>query len=298
MCIEHVLPTDTLRTLEERNCEANTICLILAALLTGCATISTPTPVASIPTQAPTWTPQPTFTPNPTYTPFPKPTVLPATATPQPTSTPAPDGHGHARHLCRQAWAICSLRSRCSLACAVETLAAANNLQDLNHIEVGSTLVIPLTPTVGLSVTAFITVTPKAVVALPVAVVPPAPKPAPTNFVYPMPKIQYPANGATLKYDAKGKDGSDSVIFSWLPVGQLLGVEDKQSCSWEGQPNGTTGYLWDRYHIEFDRPLRNDKLGKVVQRLSQRPRIEPRVQLARVRTQCELRLASGRGPLV
>ena len=61
---------------------------------------------------------------------------------------------------------------------------------------------------------------------------------------------------------AKGKNGSDSIIFSWLPVGQLLGVEDKQSCSWEGQPNGTTGYLSDRYHIEFDRPLRNDKLNK------------------------------------
>src|SRR5512136_2366093 len=63
---------------------------MLVLMVAGCATNPTPTPVAPVPTQAPTWTPQPTYTPNPTYTPFPTPTVLPPTATPAPTSTPAP----------------------------------------------------------------------------------------------------------------------------------------------------------------------------------------------------------------
>jgi PBP1b-binding outer membrane lipoprotein LpoB len=64
--------------------------LILALLVAGCATNPTPTPVASVPTQAPTWTPQPTYTPNPTYTPFPTPTVLPPTATPAATVAHTP----------------------------------------------------------------------------------------------------------------------------------------------------------------------------------------------------------------
>lgn len=242
--------------------------LILALLVAGCATNPTPTPVASVPTQVPTWTPQPTYTPNPTYTPFPTPTVLPPTAThtpgtsqgqaptstPAPTATPAP-----VTYVVKPGDMLNSLAQQFSV--APEAIIAANNITNPNIIEVGSVLVIPLTVTGELSATAPISVTPKVVAARPVAPVAPAapaPKPAPANFVYPMAHILYPPNGATLKYNSKEKQGgTDSIVLSWLPVGQLLGAEDKQPCSWQGQPNGTTGYIVDRYHIEFNPALWN-----------------------------------------
>jgi len=144
---------------------------------------------------------------------------------------------------------------------APEAIIAANSIANPNLLEVGTVLVIPLTVTAELSATTPISITPKPVAVRPVA--PVAPRPAPANFVYPKPQILYPANGVTLKYSAQGKNGgSDSVVLSWLPVGQLLGEADKQSCRWEGQPNGTTGYLVDRYHIEVDPPVWNDKMGK------------------------------------
>jgi hypothetical protein len=69
-----------------------------------------------------------------------------------------------------------------------------------------------------------------------------------------MPQILYPENGKTLKYDAKDKNGgADSITFDWLPVEQL--ERGTQPCSWQGQPNGTTAFLWDRYQIEFSPPL-------------------------------------------
>ena len=235
---------------------------MLVLLAAGCSTNPTPTPVAPVPTQAPTWTPQPTYTPNPTYTPYPTPTILPPTATPAPTSTPAPTATPMpVTYVVKPGDMLNSLAQQFSV--APETIIAANNITNPNIIEVGSVLVIPLTVTGELSATAPISVTPKPVAAsavapVPVApVAPPAPRPAPANFVYPMPHILYPPNGATLKYDAKGKNGSDSIVLSWLPVGTLLGVEDKQSCSWQGQPNGTIGYLVDRYHIEFVPALLN-----------------------------------------
>jgi len=242
-----------------------TICvLILATLLAGCATTQTPTPVVSVPTQAPTWTPQPTYTPNPTYTPFPKPTVLPPTATSAPTSTPAPTATPTpVTYVVKPGDMLNSLAQQFSV--APEAIIAANSITNPNIIEVGTVLVIPLTVTAELSATTLISVTPKPVAVRPVAPVAPAapaPRPTPANFVYPKPQILYPANGATLKYSAQGKnDTSDSVVLSWLPVGQLLGEADKQSCRWEGQPNGTTGYLVDRYHIEVDPPVWN-KMGK------------------------------------
>jgi LysM repeat protein len=236
--------------------------LILTLLVAGCATNFTPTPVASVPTQVPTWTPQPTYTPNPTYTPFPTPTVLPPTAThtpgtsqgQAPTSTPAPTATPTpVTYVVKPGDMLNSLAQQFSV--APEAIIAVNNITDPNIIEVGSVLVIPLTVTGELSATAPISATPNPVVVRPVA---PAPRPAPANLVYPMPHILYPPNGTTLKYDPKDKKGgTDSIVLSWLPVGQLLGAEDKQPCSWQGQPNGTTGYLVDRYHIEFVPALRN-----------------------------------------
>jgi LysM repeat protein len=236
--------------------------LILAALLAGCAVTSTPTPVVSVPTQAPTWTPQPTYTPNPTYTPFPTPTVLPPTATPAPTFTPAPTATPTpVMYLVKPGDMLNSLARQFSV--APEAIIAANNITNPNILEVGAMLVIPLTVTAELSATAPISVTPKPVAVRPVAPVALPARPAPANFIYPRPQILYPANGTTLKYESKEKKGGvESIVFSWLPVGKLLSVEDQQSCRWEGQPNGTTGYLVDRYQIEFDPPLWNDKMRR------------------------------------
>ena len=237
--------------------------LILTLLATSCAVNWTPTPVASVPTQAPTWTPQPTYTPNPTYTPFPTPTYVPPTATPAPTSTPAPTATPTPVTYVVRPGDMLTLIAR-QFNVPLELLVATNNIQNLNIIEVGALLVIPLTPTVELSATAAITVTPQPIVARPAApAAPQPPKPAPSSFIYSMPKILYPANGATIKYNADGKNGgTDSIVFSWIPVGRLLGAEDQQPCSWQGQPNGTTGYLVDRYQIEFDPPLYNSKFQK------------------------------------
>jgi LysM repeat protein len=227
--------------------------LMLALLVAGCATTQTPTPVVSVPTQAPTWTPQPTYTPNPTYTPFPKPTVLPPTATPAPTSTPAPTATPTpVTYVVKPGDMLNSLAQQFSV--APEAIIAANSITNPNIIEVGSVLVIPLTVTAELSATVPISVTPQPVAVRPAA--PVAPRPAPANFVYPKPQILYPENGKTLKYDEKGKnDGTDSITFAWLPVGQL--ERGTQPCSWQGQPNGTTAFIVDRYQIEFSPPIYN-----------------------------------------
>ena len=231
--------------------------LILALLVAGCATNPTPTPVAPVPTQAPTWTPQPTYTPNPTYTPFPTPTILPPTAKPAPTTTPAPTATPTpVTYVVKPGDMLNSLAQQFNV--APEAIIAANNITNPNIIEVGSVLVIPLTVTGELPATAPISVTPQLVAARPVA--PVAPRPAPANLVYSMPHILYPPNGTTLKYNSQDKkNGTDSIVLSWLPVGQLLGAEDKQPCSWQGQPNGTTGYLVDRYHIEFNPAVWNSQ---------------------------------------
>jgi LysM repeat protein len=233
-------------------------CILMITLLAaGCAVNSTPTPIASVPTQAPTWTPQATYTPNPTYTPFPTLTYTPPTTTPTPTFTPAPTATPTPVTYMVKPGDMLTLIAR-QFNVPLESLVATNNIQNINIIEVGTLLVIPVTPTVELSATVAITVTPQPIVARPAP--PQPPKPAPSNFVYPAPRIQYPANGATFKYSANSKNGGvESIAFSWIPVGRLLGAEDGQPCSWQGQPNGTTGRLVDRYQIEFDPPLYDSK---------------------------------------
>ena len=238
--------------------------LTLALLVAACATTPTPTPVALAPTQAPTWTPQPTHTPRPTYTPnptltpyptltllSPAPTATPATA---PTTTPTPVTYavqpGDWLTLVAQRFGV-----------SPESIIAANNITDPDHIEVGVTLIIPLTPTLTLTGTVVITPTVKPVVARPVA--PPPPAAPPSNFVYRTPQILYPDNGVTLKYSASEKGGTDSITFVWLPVSANL-ESGKTPCTWEGQPNGTNGFLWDRYHIEFNPPLYNPKLNRIL----------------------------------
>jgi len=219
--------------------------LILASLLTGCATSPTPAPTAPPPPPAPTWTPQPTYTPNPTYTPFPTRTPLPTpTFTPAATAAPTPVTYvvqpGDSLNVIAQQYQV-----------PAEALAAANAIQDTNLITVGQVLVIPLAPSAAVSATVSITATPKPVVRVPVA--PPAPAPQPSGMIYPAPPIIQPLNGVTLKYSVTDKGGADSITFAWLPVGQLESGD--KPCSWTGQANGTTAYIVDRYQIEFTPPV-------------------------------------------
>ena len=112
--------------------------LILASLLTGCATSPTPAPTAPPPPPAPTWTPQPTYTPNPTYTPFPTRTPLPTpTFTPAATATPAP-----VTYIVQPGDTINSIAKQYQV--SAQVLAAANAIQNVDLIEAGQTLVIPL----------------------------------------------------------------------------------------------------------------------------------------------------------
>ena len=232
----------------------------LALLVAGCTTTPTPTPVAVAPTQAPTWTPQPTntprptYTPNPTLTPYPTPTYLPPTPTPAPTATPTP-----VTYVVQLGDWLTTIAQRFNL--PQESIIAANNLTDPNHIEVGVVLVIPITPTVATTATVAITPTVKPVVVRPVA--PPPPAAPPSNFIYRTPQILYPDNGLTLKYDPKEKGGTDSITFAWLPVSANL-ESGKTPCSWQGQPNGANGFLWDRYHIEFNPPLYSPQLKRTL----------------------------------
>ncbi len=234
------------------------IWLMLVTLVASCAVNPTPTPVAVAPTQAPTWTPQPTFTPNPTYTPrptltpFPTATVLPTATFVPPTLTPTPVTYvvqpGDMLNVIARQFQV-----------APEAIIATNNIQNPNIIEVGSVLVIPIGPAGGITATAQITPTIRPVVARPVA--PVAPPPPPSNMVYAALRIVYPENGTTLKYDETGKQGgTDDITFVWLPVGPL--ASGTQPCSWQGQPNGTEGWLWDRYQIEFNPPLYNNNFKK------------------------------------
>jgi LysM repeat protein len=231
---------------------------ILALLVAGCAANPTPAPTAPVPTQTSTWTPQPThtprptYTPNPTLTPYPTPTYLPPTPTPAPTAMPTP-----VTYVVQPGDWLTIVAQRFNL--SQESIIAANNIADPNHIEVGTVLIIPVTPTLSLTGTVAITPTARPVVARPVA---PAAPPAPSSqFIYPAPRILYPDNGLTLKYSAKEKnDGTDSITFAWLPAGQLQ--SGTQPCTWEGQPNGADGWIWDRYHIELDPPLYSDKLNR------------------------------------
>jgi hypothetical protein len=234
--------------------------LILVLILAGCATTPAPTPVAVAPTQAPTWTPQATYTPNPTYTPYPTLTpgptrpaatataTLAATATAAPTATPTPVTYivriGDMLNLIAETYKV-----------SPESIIAASNITNPNIIEVGRTLVIPVAGTV----TTTNTITPTAVAVIRPVVVRPAQPPS--NMVYPAPKILYPENGATYKYDAANKTGTDSVTFTWLPVSDQL-QRGTAPCNFAGQPNGTTAFLWDRYQIELDPPLYNAKLNQ------------------------------------
>lgn len=234
--------------------------LALALIVAGCATTPTPTPVVVVPTQAPTWTPQPTYTPNATYTPnptltpYPTPTFLPPTPTlaPTPTATPTP-----VTYVVQPGDWLTALAQQFDV--SPEAIIAINNIQDPNHIEVGTVLTIPLTSTVPTTATVAITPTVRLV-----AVRPAAPPPPPSNYIYRVPQILYPDNGLTLKYNSKDKSGgTDSIIFAWLPVSANLET-GKTPCSWPGQPNGTQAFLWDRYHIEFNPPLYNPKLNRIL----------------------------------
>ena len=214
--------------------------LILASLLTGCATSPTPAPTAPPPPPAPTWTPQPTFTPNPTYTPFPTRTPLPTpTFTPAATATPTP-----VTYVVRPGDTINSIAKQYQV--PAQVLAAANAIQNADLIEVGQALVIPLASSAAMSATVSITVTPKPVVRVPAA-----PAPQPSGMIYPAPPILQPLNGVTLKYS--GASGTDSITFAWLPVGEL--ENGTKPCGWTGQVNGTTAYIVDRYQIEFNPPV-------------------------------------------
>jgi len=140
----------------------------------------------------------------------------------------------------------------------VETLVAANALKSIDSIYVGQVLIIPLTSTVGMSVTFTITVTPSPVVRyIPAATATPTLVP---GLVYPAPKPIRPANGATFKYDEREKSGVATITFEWTSVGQLQ--NGTQRCTWPNLPNGDTGYIWDRYQIEFTPPLIN-RAGKL-----------------------------------
>jgi len=221
--------------------------LVLAALLTGCATSPTPAPTAPPPPPAPTWTPQPTYTPNPTYTPFPTRTAMPtATFTPAATATPTP-----VTYVVQPGDTLNSIAKRNQV--PAETLAAANAIQNADLIEVGQMLVIPST-SFAVSATVSITTTPKPVARVPVAPAAPAvPAPRPSGMIYAAPQIIQPLNGATLKFDATEKSGTDSITFAWLPVGELEG--GTQPCTWSSQPNGSHAYLYDRYQLEFNPPV-------------------------------------------
>ena len=217
--------------------------LILASLLTGCATSPTPAPTAPPPPPAPTWTPQPTYTPNPTYTPFPTRTPLPTpTFTPAATATPTP-----ITYVVRPGDTINSIAKQYQV--PPQVLAAANAIQNVDLIEAGQTLVIPLASSAAMPATASIPATPQPVARVPAA--PAAPAPKPSGMIYPAPPILQPLNGATLKYS--GAKGIDSITFQWLPVGEL--ESGTQPCSWTGQVNGTTAYIVDRYQIEFNPPV-------------------------------------------
>jgi len=233
--------------------------LALALIMPGCAAMPTPTPVAVAPTQAPTWTPQPTYTPNPTYTPYPTPTYVPPTTAPAPTSTPAPTATPTpVTYVVQPGDWLTVLAERFDV--SPDAIIAANNITNPNIIEVGSVLVIPLTPTATLTTTGNVTPTVQPVAVRRVAPTSPPPAP-PSNVVYLAPQILYPDNGLTLKYDPKDKHGGvDSITFAWLPVSDNL-ESGKTSCHWDAQPNGTTAYLWDRYQIEINPPLYNAKLN-------------------------------------
>jgi murein DD-endopeptidase MepM/ murein hydrolase activator NlpD len=136
-----------------------------------------------------------------------------------------------------------------------EALIAANNIQDPNHVEVGQVLVIPLSASTATTATVSITPTARPVAVRPAATAAPQPQPVASNMLYRAPQILYPENGLTLKYDRQDKHGgADSITLAWLPVSDHL-ESGKTPCSWEGQPNGANGFLWDRYRIEIEPPI-------------------------------------------
>lgn len=220
--------------------------LVLALLVAGCAGNPAPTPAVSVATQAPTWTPQPTYTPNPTYTPFPtRTTLLAPTSTPAATATPTP-----VTYVVQQGDTLNWIAKRYQVTPGV--LAAANAIQNTDLITAGQVLVIPLASS-AVTLTVPLSSTPKPAVA---ANVPPPPPPRkPVGMIYPAPQILQPLNGVTLKYGYGGKASgtTDDITFAWFPVGQL--ERGAQPCKWEGQANGTTASIWDRYQIEFNPPV-------------------------------------------
>lgn len=233
--------------------------LILVLLVAGCAVNPTPAPTVSVPTQAPTWTPQPTYTPRPTHTPYPTYTPL-RTAAFLPTSAPAPAPTAAPTpltYVVQPGDMLSAIADQYQV--PIDELITANAIQNMDIITVGQVLVIPVTPTLTLTGTAVMTPTARPIVARPAA--PAAPPARPSNFVYSAPRILYPDNGITLKYDARNRNGgTEDITFVWLPVGSL--ESGTQPCTWQGQPNGADGWLWDRYHIEFDPPLYESKLNR------------------------------------